>query len=71
MDGLWHRRLRAEPAFAFPEQAARFPPENYKPVRYLLSRARPIERTLPTSAVVLVWQNQPPRGNLSAANLPA
>jgi hypothetical protein len=40
VDGLWHRRLHAESAFAFPEQAARFPPESYKPVQNLLSRMK-------------------------------
>jgi hypothetical protein len=40
VDGLWHRRLRAESAFTFPEQAARFPPETYKPVENLLSRMK-------------------------------
>ena len=40
MDGLWHRRLRAKPAFTFPEQATRFPPESYKPVQNLLSRMK-------------------------------
>ena len=40
MDGLWHRRLRAESAFAFPEQAARFRPESDKPVQNLLSRMK-------------------------------
>jgi hypothetical protein len=27
VDSVWHRRLRFEPAFAFPEQAARFQPK--------------------------------------------
>jgi hypothetical protein len=40
VDGLWHRRLRAESAFTFPEQAARFPRETYKPVQNLLSRMK-------------------------------
>ncbi len=40
MDGFWHRRLRAESTFAYPEQAARFPPESYKPVQNLLSRVK-------------------------------
>ena len=35
MDGLWHRRLRAESAFTFPQQATRFPPESYEPVQNL------------------------------------
>ena len=36
--GLRHRRLRVESAFTFPEQTARFRPENSKPVQNLLSR---------------------------------
>jgi hypothetical protein len=40
VDGLGHRRLRAESAFAFRDQAAGFPPVSYKPVQNLLSRMK-------------------------------
>jgi len=81
VDGLWHRRLRAEPAFAFPEQAARFPPENYKPVQNLWNRMKWMRHSavgydLSSEPCLLsrpasLGKNQPRRDNFSAANVPA
>src|SRR6266851_1115961 len=73
MDGIGHRRLRPESAFAVPEQAARFRRDACEPAQALLiepheletslsSRARPLSRTTTCRPVTLMMSNREQHG---------